>query len=176
MPHGPTATTLESRTAFHGRVFSVTSDRVRLQNGRDVTMDVVRHSPSVIVVPMADAEHVVLIRQYRYSVDAWLWETPAGSVDPGEDVEEAARRECHEEIGLTPDRVTPIGQFLPTPGYCDEVMHFFKAEGLHTPDTHAEADPDEMIEVHTVAVTEAKAMVMRGEIPDLKTAMALMMV
>ena len=176
MSHEPVPDLLQARTAFAGRVFSVSSDRVRLPNGREVTMDVVRHVPSVIVVPMSDADHVVLIRQYRYPVNAWLWEVPAGSVDPGEDPVAAARRECHEEIGLRPDTVTPLGRYLPTPGYCDEAMHLFKAEGLRAPDTAAEQDPDEMITTHTVTLAEAKAMVLRGEIADLKTAMALMLV
>ena len=176
MPHEPLPTVLEERTVFEGRVFTVNSDRVRLPNDRAVTMDVIRHAPSVIVVPMPDPEHVILIRQYRYPVNEWLWEVPAGSIDEGETPEEAARRECDEEIGLRPDRVTPLGQYLPTPGYCDELMHLFKAESLRTPETRAEADADEMITAHTVTLAEAKAMVQRGEIPDLKTAMALMLV
>jgi ADP-ribose pyrophosphatase len=174
--HEPKATRLEGRTAFEGRVFTVSSDHVRLPNGRDVRMDVVRHAPSVVLVPMPDPEHVILIRQYRYAVDAWLWEVPAGSIDPGEDPEEAARRECDEEIGLRPHRVTPIGRFLPTPGICDELMNFYKVEDLRVPEEKAEADADEMIVPHTVTLAEAKAMVLRGEIPDLKTAMALMLV
>ena len=172
----PKATLLEGRTVFEGRVFTVSSDSVRLPNGRDVQMDVVRHEPSVVLVPMPDAEHVILIRQYRYAVDQWLWEVPAGSIDPGEAPEEAARRECHEEIGFRPDHVTPIGRFLPTPGICDELMNFYKVEGLRVPEEKAEADVDEMIVPYTVTLAEAKAMVLRGEIPDLKTAMALMMV
>lgn len=174
--HEPIATLLEGRKIFEGRVFSVHADKVRLPNGRDVQMDVVRHAPSVVLVPMPDPEHVILIRQYRYAVNKWLWEVPAGSIDPGEDIEEAVRRECHEEIGLRPDHVTRLGEFLPTPGICDELMHFYRVDGLRVPDHAAEADLDEMIVPHTVTLAEAKAMVLRGEIPDLKTAMALMLV
>ena len=176
MSDEPLATLIEQRQVFEGRVFTVHADRVRLPNGRDVQMDVVRHAPSVVLVPMPDPEHVILIRQYRYAVHQWLWEVPAGSIDPGEPVEEAVRRECHEEIGLRPDTVTPLGTFMPTPGICDEVMSLYKVEGLRVPEETAEADVDEMIVPHTVTLVEARAMVARGEIPDLKTAMALMLV
>lgn len=171
--HDPPATLIESRTLHRGPVFTVNADRVRLPNDRTVTLDVVRHAPSVVVVPMPDPDHVVLIRQYRYPVGEWLWEVVAGSIDEAEPAEDAARRECHEEIGLRPERVTRLGAFLPVPGYCDEEMHFFRAEGLHEPAEAAEADPDELIVAHTVTLAEARAMVQRGEIRDLKTAMAI---
>jgi ADP-ribose pyrophosphatase len=174
--HEPLPTVLEERTAFEGRVFTVHADLVRLPNGRDVQMDVIRHAPSVVLVPMPDPEHVILIRQYRYPVNAWLWEVPAGSIDPGEDVEAAVRRECHEEIGQWPDAVTRLGTFLPTPGICDEVMSLYKVTGLRVPEHKAEADADEMIVPHTVTLAQAKAMVALGEIPDMKTAVALMMI
>jgi ADP-ribose pyrophosphatase len=109
-------------------------------------------------------------------VDRWLWELPAGTLDPGESPEEAARRECHEEIGLVPTTVTHLGSFFPTPGYCDEEMVFFKLTGLHDPGHAAEPDPDEQIEPKVVSLEEARAMVRRGEIVDMKTALALTLV
>lgn len=172
----PVAELVESRTVYTGRVFRVAVDRVRLPNDRTVDMDVVRHAPSVILVPMPDPDHVILIRQYRYAVGKWLWEVPAGSVDPGETPEQAARRECHEEIGLVPDRIQRIGAYLPTPGYCDEEMTFFKLEGLQLPTHAAEADPDELILPQTVTLAEARAMIARGQIPDMKSALALLLV
>ena len=173
MNNEPVAELLESSTAFHGRVFDVHHDRVKLPNGRDVHMDVVRHAPSISLLAMPDEAHVVLIRQYRYSVNRWLWEVPAGSVDEGETPEQAAVRECHEEIGLVPHEVRPLGVFLPTPGICDEVMHFFLVRDLREPEAEAEADEDEMIVPQTLSLAEARAMVARGEITDMKTAFAL---
>lgn len=172
----PTGTLLSTRTIHDGRVFSVHADRVRLPNDRVADLEVVRHAPSVIVVPMPDPDHVILIRQYRHPVSAWLWEVPAGSVDAGEDAEAAAIRECHEEIGLVPARVTRLGEFLPTPGYCDEAMTFFRAEDLGQGGHPAAQDPDELIEVHTFTLAEALAMIRRGEMPDLKSAMAVTLV
>jgi len=79
---------------FKGKVFSVDRDEVRMPNGRTVTVDVVRHSKSVVIVPVPEPGKVILIRQYRHAVNAHLWELPAGSVDEGESPEQAAKREA----------------------------------------------------------------------------------
>ena len=107
----------DDRTAHHervfdGKVFDVDRDRVRLPHGREVKMDVVRHPKSVVLIPVPEPGHVILIRQYRYAVGQWLWEFPAGSVDDGESPEQAARRECHEEIGQVPETVVRLGSAL----------------------------------------------------------------
>jgi ADP-ribose pyrophosphatase len=162
-----------TRTVFVGRVMRVDVDRVVLPHGREADIEVVRHPPSVVLAPMPDPEHVVLIRQYRHPVDQWLWEVPAGTLDPGESFEAAARRECHEEIGLLPTGVEMLGRFLPTPGYCDEAMVFFRLTGLHEPGHAASPDADECIEPRVVTLEEARAMVRRGEIVDMKSAFAL---
>jgi ADP-ribose pyrophosphatase len=151
----------------------VVRDRVSLPNGRDATMDVVRHRASVILIPMPDPEHIVLVRQYRYSIDRWIWEIPAGNTEPEEHPEVAARRECEEEIGQVPGVVERLGSFYPTPGYCDEEMIFFRLTGLTTPATPAPPDDDELLEPRVFSVDEARRMVERGEIVDMKTALGL---
>ena len=98
---------------------------------------------------------------------------PAGSVDDGETPEQAARRECHEEIGQLPDTVVRIGAMFPTPGYCDEEMFFFRVSGLSVPQHEAEKDDDEDIEVQTFTLKAAREMVRRGEIVDMKTVIGL---
>lgn len=112
------------RTVFHGRVLDVVVERVTLPNGLDRDLEVVRHPPSVVLIPMTDPDSVVLVRQYRHPIGRWLWELPAGAVELGEDAERAARRECEEETGYTAARVEQIGAFFPVPGYCDEEMIF----------------------------------------------------
>jgi ADP-ribose pyrophosphatase len=164
---------LDHQRIFDGRVFDVDRDRVRVPNGREVTVDVVRHPPSVVLIPVPEPGHVVLIRQYRYAVNRWLWELPAGSIDPGETPEEAARRECHEEIGQMPDTVVRLAALLPTPGYCDEEMLFFRVSGLSVPGHAAHVDEDEDIEPRTYTIAEAREMVRRGEIVDMKTVVGL---
>jgi ADP-ribose diphosphatase len=167
---------LESERVFKGRVFSIERDRVKMPNGRTVTVDVVRHSKSVVLVPVPEPGHVVLIRQYRYVVNAYMWELPAGSVDEGESPEQAARRECHEEIGLVPATVVRLSAMYPTPGYCDEEMVFFRVSGLEQTDEQAHVDEDEDIEAKTFELREAREMIRRGEIVDMKTVVGLSLV
>src|SRR5947207_9605241 len=94
---------------YKGRVFSVEADRRRFPDGREHDVAIVRHPPSVVIIPIEDDGRVVLIRQYRPALDRELWEVPAGSVDRGESADVAARRECEEEIGRTPGRVERLG-------------------------------------------------------------------
>ena len=164
---------LERRTVFSGTVFNVDRDRVRMPNGRELTVDVVRHPASVVIVPIPEPGHVILVRQFRYPIQRALWELPARSVDEGETPEAAARRECHEEIGLVPDTVVRLGAFYPTPGYCDEEMIFFRASGLNESSEVAEVDEDEDIEPRTFTLPEAREMIRRGEITDMKTVVGL---
>jgi ADP-ribose pyrophosphatase len=164
---------LDTSTVFKGKVFSIERDRVRMPNGRAVTLDVVRHPRSVVLVPIPERGQVVLVRQFRYAVNALLWELPAGSVDEGESPEDAAVRECHEEIGQKPSTVVRLAALYPTPGYCDEEMVFFRVSGLETPEEAAAQDEDEDIEVRTFELREAREMVRRGEIADMKTIVGL---
>jgi ADP-ribose pyrophosphatase len=161
---------------FDGRVFAIDRDRVRMPNGREVVIDVVRHPRSVVLIPVPEPGHVVLIRQYRYAVNKYLWELPAGSVDPGEEPEAAAKRECHEEIGQLPDTVVRLAALLPTPGYCDEEMIFFRVSGLSVPEEAAALDEDEDIEPRTFTIADAREMVRRGEITDMKTVAGLQLI
>lgn len=167
---------LQTEQAFEGRVFSVDRDRVRMPNGRAVTLDIVRHPKSVVLVPMPEPGHVVLVRQFRYAVNASLWEMPAGSVDEGETPEAAAKRECHEEIGKVPDTVVRLAALYPTPGYCDEEMVFFRLSGLQDPAEAAQVDEDEDIEARTFETRDVREMIRRGEIVDMKTIVAMTLI
>jgi ADP-ribose pyrophosphatase len=164
---------ISTERVFEGKVFEVHSERVKLPHGRTATLEVIRHPPSAVILPVPEPGHVILVRQYRHAVGQWLWEAPAGSVDPGESPEQAAARECHEEIGLAPDTVVRLGAMYPTPGYCDEEMVFFRVSGLSEPDEAAAIDEDEHFEVRTFTLREARDMVRRGEIVDMKTVVGL---
>jgi ADP-ribose pyrophosphatase len=158
-----------SRTIYSGRIISVQVDRVKLPHGREVDLEIVRHPGSVVMIPMPSAREVVLVRQYRYAVGRYLWELPAGSLNPGEDPLEGARRECHEEIGLVPGRLEQAGTFYPTPGFCNEKMIFFRCLDLAKPTFEAHQDEDESLEPRTFTLDEVRAMISAGEIEDMKT-------
>lgn len=168
-------TRIDHRVAHTGRIFRVEVDRVRLPSGHVVDMEVVRHPGSVVLLPVPAAGHITLIRQYRYAIDRWIWELPAGSLGPGEDPAMAAVRECEEEIGLVPGRVERLASFYPTPGFCDEAMTYYRCVDLGPPaaDSTAHADEDEDIRPRTFTIQEARALAARGDIVDLKTVYGL---
>jgi len=170
------ATVNSKQTVYKGKIISVEVADVRLPHGARSRMEVVRHPGSCVIVAMPDPDHVILVRQYRYPFDRFLWELPAGSLKSGEDPREGAIRECEEEIRLIPGFVEEMGKYYPTPGYCDEYMVLFRMTGLKQPGPDhpvARQDEDEHIEVRTFSLDEARAMVRSGGIQDLKTAMAL---
>ena len=163
---------LLARTTVHkGRIIQVEIDVVKLPTGHTVDMEIVRHPGSVVLLPIPEPGSIILIRQYRYTIDRWIWELPAGSLKPGEDTDTAAARECEEEIGLAPGKVTRLRGYYPTPGFCDEVMTYYRCEDLRppAPDSTARKDDDEEIEPKTFTLAEARALVASGEIVDLKT-------
>jgi ADP-ribose pyrophosphatase len=160
---------------FKGRVFSIEVADIQFPDGRKRTMEIVRHPPSIVLLPMQADGRVVLIRQFRPTIEREIWELPAGSVNPGESAEAAAARECEEEIGLVPARVERLRGFYPAPGFSDEELIFFRVSGLAAPAPDSTHKPDEDEDIHAEAFTiaEAKALVARGDIIDLKTAYGL---
>ena len=165
-------------TVFEGRVFSVEVGERRFPDGRVHRVEIVRHAPSVVLIPFEADGRVVLVRQYRAPLDRTTIEFPAGRVERGESPEDAARRECEEEIGRVPDTIERLHGLYPTPGFCDEELIFFRLSDLRVPsrDSTRGPDEDEDIETRGVSVAEARAMVQRGEIVDLKTAYALTLI
>lgn len=166
---------LGHRVIFTGRVFRVERDTVRLPNGRTSIQDVVRHGGSVVLVPQPSPDEVILIRQFRYAIGRWIWELPAGSLEAGEAPARGARRECREEIGLTPRRLCRIGVFYPTPGFCDERMIFYWCGDLVMPARPAARDPDEQIVPRVFGLAEARRLAARGRIVDMKTVLGLIL-
>lgn len=162
-------------TVFEGRVFRVDRERVTLPGGQRTTLDIVRHRGSVVLVPVPKRGDVILIRQYRHVIRRWIWELPAGTLEAGERPARAARRECEEEIGLRPLRIERLGEYYPTPGFCDERMIFYACHELTVPKRPAAPDIDEQIEPRTFSLREAWALVRRGDVVDMKTSLGLAM-
>jgi ADP-ribose pyrophosphatase len=173
------AAELLARTTVHtGRIIQVEIDMVKLPTGHTVDMEIVRHPGSVVLIPIPQPGSIILIRQYRYTIDQWLWELPAGSLKRNEDPDRAAARECEEEIGLVPGKLTRLRGYYPTPGFCDELMIYYRCEDLRppAPDSTARKDDDEEIEPRTFTLSEARALVESGEIVDLKTLAGLTLI
>ena len=167
------------RKAFVGRIFTVTVESITTPKGTALDAEIVRHPGSVVLVPMTKEGEIILVKQYRHAIGHRAWELPAGSLKPNEEPKAAAARECQEEIGLIPSLLDRLGAFLPTPGYCDEEMNFYKASGLREPgpdDEKAEQDEDEDIETRAFSVEQVGAMIRSGEIIDLKTVAGLMLI
>lgn len=172
-PPAPRPRRLRRRVVYEGRIFRVEIDDVRLPNGRTVSLDLVRHRGSVVLLAQPDRRSVVLVRQYRYAIDRWIWELPAGSREAGEAPAVCARRECEEEIGLRPGRITRLAVLYPTPGFCDEYMAFYRCTQLRPPRRQASRDLDEDLEPRVFSLREAKRLVRSGRIIDMKTVVGL---
>jgi len=161
---------------YRGRVFSVTVDEVGYPDGRVVKMECVRHRGSVVLLPMTAPDRILLVRQYRYVVNRWLWELPAGTLEPNETLEAAALRECHEEVGKIAGRARKLSRFFPSPGFCDEEMNFYLLTDLRDRlpgEAAPHQDPDEILNVKEFSVNEVREMVRIGEIADMKTVVGL---
>jgi ADP-ribose pyrophosphatase len=167
------ARVLQHRRVHTGKVLDLDVDEVLEPGGVRGLREVVRQRGSVAALPVLDDGRLVLVRQYRYAVDALVWELPAGRRDPGETPEEGARRELEEEVGLRAASLEPLLVFWTTPGFCDEVMHLFRATDLEAVPARPEAD--ESIEQATFTLSEAMAMIGRGEIREGKTLVALLL-
>jgi ADP-ribose pyrophosphatase len=169
----------QKKIVFQGRIFNVSVDRVTYPDGRTVNMEVVRHPGSVVLIPMPAHARIILVRQYRYVVDKWLWELPAGTLEPAEEPEAAALRECHEEVGKIAGSAERLVTLYPSPGFCDESMTFFLLTQLRVrraDEAAAAQDPDELLNVKEFSVAEARQMVRKGEIVDMKTAFGLTLI
>ena len=156
---------------FRGRVITVSTDDVVLPNGHRATLEVVHHPGGAAVVAVDSERRVCLLRQYRYVADGWIWELPAGKLEPNEPPLETARRELIEEAGVSASHWESLGTTLSSPGVFSEVLHLFYATGIE-PSTAAH-EHAEVIEVHWIAFAEAYEWAMNGQICDAKTIIAL---
>ncbi|HSY92222.1 MAG TPA: NUDIX hydrolase [Candidatus Binatus sp.] len=161
---------ISSRTVYRGPVFTVSTDHVEEPNGVRARRDVIHHSGSVVVLAVDDSAatpRVLLERQYRHAASDYLWELPAGRIDPGEHELKAAQRELLEETGYTATHWRRILKFYASPGFVAETMSVFLASGLRAGE--AQPEEDEVIYKRMVPLPAAVRMVMGGTIRDAKT-------
>jgi ADP-ribose pyrophosphatase len=158
------------RTIFQGRVFDIIVDDVEYPNGRPSIREVARHAGGAVVFPVLPDGRVVLIRQHRYPLDAFIWELPAGKLFPGEDPLACAKRELEEETGYLASEWTLLNSIYTTPGFCDEVLHIYLARGLSdAPGGRKPEEGEETMTVNVVSLDEALRMVDTMEIRDGKS-------
>jgi ADP-ribose pyrophosphatase len=170
-------TLLGSERLYDGRIINLDRDTVRFPDGSTGQLEMIRHPGASAVVPFLDPANtsdprVVMIRQFRHAADGYVWEVPAGRLDPGEAPERCAARELEEETGLSARRIEPILTIYTTPGFTDERIHLFTAHELSEGSPRQEAD--EFVEVHRLRRSEVERMIRSGEIVDGKTLVALL--
>ena len=168
---------ISSNRLYTGRIINVDLDTVKFPDGSIGDLEMVRHSGASAVVPFlsdprGEDPQILLLRQYRYAAEDYLYEIPAGRLDPDEPPEACAHRELREETGCTAERVEHLLTFYTTPGFTDERIHLYLATGLSQGQTGREAD--EFIEVQTFPLSRALSMVRSGEIRDGKTALGIL--
>ena len=162
-----------SQEIYDGVIVHLYKDTVQLPNGNPATREVIRHIGAVAVVPVTDDGNVIVERQFRYPLNEVITEIPAGKLDSAaEDRLSAAQRELREETGYTADNWQELGDFHPTPAYCDENITLYLATGLHL--GQRELDEDEFLNVVTVPLEELVADIMAGRITDGKTQTAIL--
>jgi ADP-ribose pyrophosphatase len=165
---------ISSQNVYDGKLLHVKCDQVRLPNGREAAREWIQHPGAAAVLPVLPDGRIVLVRQYRYPIQAVTLEIPAGKMDVvGEDPLGCAKRELQEETGYTATIFTPLITLATTVGFSNERIHLFLARGL----TAGEASPDEDEFIHVVRIplTDAVQMVYEGQIVDAKSITAILL-
>jgi len=158
---------------FEGRVVRLHLKEVRMPSGHVARLEVVHHPGAAAVLPLHEDGTVTLIHQYRHAAGGFLYEIPAGLLEPAEAPIDCAARELTEETGLSATHLAPLTAFLTAPGFSDEVVHLFCASGLSQ--GAAALEPGELLTCERFTLSDAVAMIGRGEITDGKTQVALLM-
>lgn len=165
--------TVESKLVYEGRILDLRVDTVRLPSGRLTTREIAEHSDSVCMVPLDSQGNVLLVRQYRKSVESSLLEVPAGGIEENEAPEDAVLRELQEEVGYTAGKITRLAGFWVSPGWCTEFMHAYLATELSP--AQLDADFDEDITVIRVPLAQTLDLITKGEIQDAKSVASLLL-
>ena len=156
---------------YQGRIIQLGIESITMPNGVSVELEIVRHPGGAAIVALDSRNQVYLLRQYRHAAGGWIWELPAGKLEPGEPAQTTAARELVEEAGLQAARWESLGRLIATPGFCDEIIHLFLAQDL----TEVKSQPEvhELFEIHRIPLATAIEQVYDGTIFDAKTMLGL---
>lgn len=163
-------TTVSTEQIFNGKVVSLQVDTVTLPNGKTGKREIIRH-PGAVAVLAVRGDRMLVVDQYRQALGRTELEIPAGKLDPGEDPEEAAKRELREETGFLAKSLKPLPAFYTSPGFADEVIYLYMADELEAGEM--ELDEDEFLEVSEITLDEAYSLIKEGRISDAKTVLAV---
>lgn len=168
--------TISGETLYEGKIITLRVEEVELPDGKKAKRELIRHPGAVSIIPITTEGKLVLVEQYRKAVGRSLVEIPAGKMEPGEAPEVTAVRELEEETGYGAKEFTYIQSFVTSPGFADEVIHLYLAQGLYPIENPAAGDEDEFIDLLEVTIEEAEELVRNGKIYDAKTAFAVLYV
>jgi ADP-ribose pyrophosphatase len=168
---------ISSKRVYTGKIVSLDLDQVRFPDGSTGELEMIRHPGASAVVPFLsdparDDAQVLMIRQYRYAAEGYMYEIPAGRLNPGEDPQACAIRELKEETGCSAENVEALFSMYTTPGFTDEKIHVFMATGLTAGQTKHEAD--EFLDLEPMLLSRALELIQTGEIQDAKTSLGLL--
>jgi ADP-ribose pyrophosphatase len=168
---------IKSEPIYQGRIVKLFRDTVRFPNGSTGELDIVRHPGASAIVPFlsdprGDDPQLLLIKQYRYAAGGYIYEIPAGLLNPGEEPRDCAIRELKEETGCTAQNIELLFSVFTTPGFTDERIHIFIATGLERGETAHESD--EFMTLESMSLSNALKLIQSGEIPDGKTALGIL--
>ncbi len=160
---------------FKGKLIKVVTQTRRLPNGRWANLEIVQHPGAVLIVPFLEPDRLIMIHQFRPVLNTYLYELPAGTLNPSERPLSCASRELMEETGYRAGKLTQVGKIFPVPGYSTEVITIFKAEKLKAVDNKLglQKDPDEIIKICPMSRPQIQNLFRRGRINDAKTICAL---
>jgi ADP-ribose pyrophosphatase len=157
----------KTQPIYKGRIVDLRLEEVTLPNGATVRLEMIRHPGAAAVVAVDGEDNVTLVHQFRYAAGGFLWEIPAGTLEPGELPAAGAARELREEAGLVAEELLPLGSILTAPGFCDERIHLFLARRLSG--APQQLDHDEVLTVSQLPMLRALEMIRCGTIEDAKT-------
>lgn len=162
--------TVNKNYVYKGKIINVRKDDILLPDGNPAVREIVEHSGGSSILCIKD-DQVYLVKQFRYAYGEELWEIPAGKLNEGEHPKTTAIRELEEETGLVADKIELIFKVYPTPGYTNEIIWIYRAEGFTKTSMHL--DKDEFLTGEWIKLDKAKQMIESGEIKDGKTLIAL---
>ena len=152
---------------YRGKVINLSIETMLLPNGHSISLEIVHHPGGAAMVAVDEQQRLCLLRQYRHAAGGWIWELPAGKREHGEDPLHTAQRELEEEAGLRATSWQKLGTTLTTPGFCDEIIHLYLAQGLTT--LAQRIAPHELLECHWLPWSQVQEWVYTGTLTDAKS-------